>query len=201
MAVATGELIRAMNYVEDITATLRRISIYIPSMSSEERKRLAEAMHKAADSFNAAIADLEKAVELNKVTAADADAAIRRLEYAGSVEEAAREADLVIEAVPEEMESKIEIFTLLDKVCRPGTILASNTSSLSITEIASVTYRAKKCLGMHFFNPVHKMKLLEVVRALETDADTLAAAVEVGRRMHKEVVVIKESPGFITSRI
>ena len=89
------------------------------------------------------------------------------------MEEAAREADLVIEAVPEEMESKIEIFTLLDKICRPTTILASNTSSLSITEIASVTYRAKKCVGMHFFNPVHKMKLLEIVRALETDDDTL----------------------------
>ena len=146
-------------------------------------------------------ANLDKAVELNKVTAADADAAFRRLEYAGSVEEAAREADLVIEAVPEEMESKIEIFTLLDKICCPTTILASNTSSLSVTEIASVTYRAKKCLGMHFFNPVHKMKLLEIVRALETDDDTLATAVDVGKCMGKEVVVIKESPGFITSRI
>src|SRR5216110_648068 len=146
-------------------------------------------------------ANLDKAVDLGKVTARDADAAFSRLEFAGSVDEAAREADLVIEAVPEEMESKVEIFTLLDKVCRPGTILASNTSSLSVTEIASVTYRAKKCVGMHFFNPVHKMKLLEIVRALETDADTLATVVEVGKRMGKEVVVIKESPGFITSRI
>jgi 3-hydroxybutyryl-CoA dehydrogenase len=146
-------------------------------------------------------ANLDKAVELGKVSSPDANDAFQRLEYAGSVEEAAREADLVIEAVPEEMESKIEIFTLLDKVCRPDTILASNTSSLSITEIASVTYRAKKCVGMHFFNPVHKMKLLEVVRALETDEDTLSTAVEVGKRMGKEVVVIKESPGFITSRI
>src|SRR5208337_4460616 len=120
--------------------------------------------------------NLDKAVELGKISAADATYAAGRLEYAGSVQEAAREADLVIEAVPEEMESKIEIFTLLDKICRPGTILASNTSSLSITEIASVTYRAKKCVGMHFFNPVHKMKLLEVVRGLETDDDTLAAA-------------------------
>jgi 3-hydroxybutyryl-CoA dehydrogenase len=146
-------------------------------------------------------ANLDKAVELKKVTSADADTAFKRLEYAGSVEEAAREADLVIEAVPEEMESKIEIFTLLDKICRPATILASNTSSLSIAEIASVTYRAKKCVGMHFFNPVHKMKLLEVVRALETDDETISAAADVGRRMGKEVVVIKESPGFITSRI
>ena len=145
--------------------------------------------------------NLNKAVELGKVAASEADAAFRRVEYAGSVDEAAREADLVIEAVPEEMESKIEIFTLLDKICRPATILASNTSSLSITEIASVTYRAQKIVGMHFFNPVHKMKLLEVVRALETDDDTLASAVEVGKRMGKEVVVIKESPGFITSRI
>jgi len=145
--------------------------------------------------------NLDKAVELGKVTQSDADVALGRLEYASSVEQAAREADLVIEAVPEEMESKLEIFTLLDKVCRPATMIASNTSSLSITEISSVTYRAAKCVGMHFFNPVHKMKLLEIVRALETDDETLAAAVEVGTRMKKEVVVIKEAPGFITSRI
>jgi 3-hydroxybutyryl-CoA dehydrogenase len=146
-------------------------------------------------------ANLDKAVELGKVNAGEADAAFSRLEYADSVDQAARDADLVIEAVPEELESKIEIFTMLDKICRPTTILASNTSSLSVTEIASVTYRAKKCVGMHFFNPVHKMKLLEIVRALETDDDTLAAVVEVGKRMRKEVVVIRESPGFITSRI
>ena len=145
--------------------------------------------------------NLDKAVTLGKVSAQEATSARERLEYAGSVDEAARQADLVIEAVPEELESKIEIFTILDKVCRPATILASNTSSLSLTEIASVTYRAPKIVGMHFFNPVHKMKLIEVVRALETDEDTLATAVDVGRRMGKEVVVIKESPGFITSRI
>jgi 3-hydroxybutyryl-CoA dehydrogenase len=145
--------------------------------------------------------NLDKAVELGKVSKSEADGAFSRVEYASSVEQATREADLVIEAVPEEMESKIEIFTLLDKVCRPTTILASNTSSLSVTEIASVTYRAPKCVGMHFFNPVHKMKLLEIVRALETDDETIAASVEVGQRMKKEVVVIKEAPGFITSRI
>ena len=145
--------------------------------------------------------NLDKAIELGKISRPDAEAAFARVQYASSVEEAAREADLVIEAVPEEMESKIEIFTLLDKICKPHTILASNTSSLSVTEIASVTYRAHRILGMHFFNPVHKMKLLEVVRALETDEQTVAACAEVGRRMGKEVVVIKESPGFITSRI
>lgn len=145
--------------------------------------------------------NLDQSVESGAVTARDAAAAIARLAYASSVQEAAREADLVIEAVPEEMESKIEIFTLLDKICRPATILASNTSSLSLTEVASVTYRATKIVGMHFFNPVHKMKLLEIVRALETDEDTLETVVEVGQRMGKEVVVIKESPGFVTTRI
>jgi 3-hydroxybutyryl-CoA dehydrogenase len=159
---------------------------------------LPAALRKAGDEIRA---NLDKAVELKKVSADEAKAAFGRLEYASGVEEAAREADLVIEAVPEEMESKIEIFTLLDKICRPGTILASNTSSLSITEIASVTYRPKKCVGMHFFNPVHKMKLLEIVRALETDDGTIVATAEVGRRMGKEAIVIKESPGFITSRI
>ena len=145
--------------------------------------------------------NLDKGVELGKLDKAAAEAAFSRIEFAGTVEEAAREADLVIEAVPEEMDSKIEIFTLLDKICRPATILASNTSSLSVTEIASVTYRPRKCVGMHFFNPVHKMKLLEVVRALETDQETISAVADVGRRMGKEVVVIRESPGFITSRI
>jgi 3-hydroxybutyryl-CoA dehydrogenase len=142
---------------------------------------------------NEILANLEKSVELGKLDAPDADAAFRRVEYAGSVDEAARAADLVIETVPEEMESKLEIFTLLDKICRPATILASNTFSLSITEIASVTYRAKKCMGTHFFNPVHKMKRLEIVRALETDDDTLSTAIEVGNRMGKEVAVIEES--------
>ena len=159
---------------------------------------LPNALRKAESEIRA---NLDKAVELKKVTAADADAAFSRLEYAGSVEEAAREADLVIEAVPEEMESKIEIFTLLDKICRPGTILASNTSSLSVTEIASVTYRAKKCIGMHFFNPVHKMKLIEIVQALESAPATLSAIEEVSRRMGKETVLVRESPGFITTRV
>ena len=146
-------------------------------------------------------ANLDKAVELGKVTNSEADAAFKRIEFANGVADAARDADLIIEAVPEEMAAKIDIFIQLDKVSRPATILASNTSSLSVTEIASVTSRAPKIVGMHFFNPVHKMKLLEIVRALETDDDTITTAVEVAHRMKKEPVVIKESPGFITSRI
>ncbi|MGB6979892.1 MAG: 3-hydroxyacyl-CoA dehydrogenase NAD-binding domain-containing protein, partial [Candidatus Acidiferrales bacterium] len=107
----------------------------------------------------------------------------------------------LIEAVPEEMEVKLEIFTIFDKFAKPHAILASNTSSLSITEMAAITFRAQDCIGMHFFNPVPKMKLLEIVRALETSEATVETCAEVGRRMGKEVVVVRESPGFITSRI
>jgi 3-hydroxybutyryl-CoA dehydrogenase len=135
----------------------------------------------------------DRAVDSGAVTADAAQAAFSRLEFAGSVEDAARQADLVIEAVPEELESKIEIFTLLDKICRPGTILASQLSSLSMTEISRVTYRARNCLGMHFAEPVDRGKRLEIIRGRETDDDTLAAALEVGRRMGKEVVVTEDT--------
>jgi len=140
---------------------------------------------------------LDCAVESGGVSADAANAAISRLEFAGSVEDAARQADLVIEAVPEELESKIEIFTLLDKICRPGTILASHLSSLSITEISRVTYRARNCLGMHFAEPVESESRLEIIRGLETDDDTVAAAVEVGKRMGKEVVVIEDAAASV----
>jgi 3-hydroxybutyryl-CoA dehydrogenase len=136
---------------------------------------------------------LDSAVASGGVTADAAKAAFSRLEFVGTVEDAARQADLVIEAAPEELESKIEIFTLLDKICRPGTILASHLSSLSITEISRVTYRPSNCLGMHFVKPVHDGKRLEIIRGQETDDHTLAAAVEVGRRMGKETVVIEDT--------
>ena len=135
---------------------------------------------------------LDRAVDSRGVTAEAANLAFSRLEFAGTVEDAARQADLVIEAVPEELESKIEIFTLLDKICRPGTILASHLSSLSITEISRATYRARNCLGMHFAEPVGRERRLEIIRGRETDEATLAAALEVGRRMGKYTFVIED---------
>ena len=144
---------------------------------------------------------LIEGVERGKVTPEQRDRALGQLESAHSVEEACREADGVIEAIPEEMEMKLEVFTLLDKFAKPGSIFASNTSSLSITEMATITFRPEKCVGLHFFNPVPKMKLLEIVRGLETSEDTIATCREVGARMGKEVVVVREAPGFITSRI
>jgi len=108
---------------------------------------------------------------------------------------------VVIEAVPEDMKIKFDTYTRLDRACPAHTLFASNTSSLSITEMAAVTKRAPNFLGMHFFNPVHKMKLLEIVTGLETSPGAVETASAVGRQMGKEVVVIKESPGMITSRI
>ncbi len=144
---------------------------------------------------------LDDGVGRGKLTAEQRDKAVANLSTARSVEAVCREADLLIEAVPEEMELKLEIFTIFDKFAKPNAILASNTSSLSITEMAAITFRAENCIGMHFFNPVPKMKLLEIVRALETSEAIVDACAQVGRRMGKEVVVVCESPGFVTSRI
>ena len=138
-------------------------------------------------------AQLDQAVKMGRLSASAARTAFSRLEFAGSVEDAARAADLVIESVPEELESKIEIFTLLDKICRPGTILASTTTTLSITEIAGITYRSRNCLGMRFPTPVDQSGRMEIIRGHETDDETLAAAVEAGRRMGKEIVVIADA--------
>jgi 3-hydroxybutyryl-CoA dehydrogenase len=140
-------------------------------------------------------------VARGKVTPQQKAAALQNLSTASSVESACVAAELIIEAVPEDMQLKIDVFSTLDRCAPPGAILASNTSSLSITEIAAVTSRPEKCIGMHFFNPVPKMKLLELVRAVDTSPDTLDTAREVGRRMGKETVVVRDSPGFITSRI
>jgi len=144
---------------------------------------------------------LEKGVAVGKVVEADALEARKRLRTQLSLEDAVRQADLVIEAVPERMELKLEVFAHADRVAPGHAILASNTSSLSITEMAAATRRPAQVVGLHFFNPVHRMKLLEIVRALETSERTLAICEEVGRRMDKECVTVRESPGFVTSRI
>ena len=145
--------------------------------------------------------NFDKAVELGLVTQEKAESALERLQTFTDVEEAVAEADFVIEAVPEVMKLKLELFAKIDRICRPETHFASNTSSLSVTEMAAATKRPPRFIGMHFFNPVHKMKLVEMVRGLETSDETVAVTKGVGERMGKEIVTIKESPGFITSRI
>jgi 3-hydroxybutyryl-CoA dehydrogenase len=146
-------------------------------------------------------ADLDEGVKRGKLAAPDADAAIERLRMEEDLGRAVAQADFVIEAVPEQIELKLQVFARLDERCAPGAVLASNTSSLSVTEIAAATRRPRQVVGMHFFNPVPKMKLVEIVRGLETGEDTVRATEEVARRMGKESVLVRESPGFITSRI
>ena len=157
-----------------------------------------EQLEKATNDIGAI---LEKGMAMGRVTDSEAVEARRRLRTVASLDDAARQADLVIEAVPERMDLKVEIFAQLDRVAPAHAILASNTSSLSITEMAAATHRAPQVVGMHFFNPVQRMKLLELVRALETSEKTLAQCEEVGRKMGKECVTVRESPGFVTSRI
>jgi 3-hydroxybutyryl-CoA dehydrogenase len=144
---------------------------------------------------------LEEGVMRGKVKPEESTAALARIETVFTVEEACRESDFLIEAVPEEMELKLELYTLFGKFARPRAVLASNTSSLPIAEMAEMTYRPELCVGMHFFNPVPKMRLIEIVRTPKTSDETIATCREVGARMGKEVVVVKESPGFITTRI
>jgi 3-hydroxybutyryl-CoA dehydrogenase len=144
--------------------------------------------------------NMQKGVELQKLTSDQMEQALRLLSSSQDFDKAAQ-ADFIIEAVPEKIDLKIETFSRLDRAAPKHAIFASNTSSLSITEMAAATERPKKIIGMHFFNPVHKMKLVEIIRGLETDEETCATTEAVGRRMGKETVFVRESPGFVTSRM
>jgi 3-hydroxybutyryl-CoA dehydrogenase len=143
----------------------------------------------------------DEGVARGKVGAKIRDRALSLITTANSVQDAIRDADLIIEAVPEEMEMKMELFTIFDKFGKPSAIFASNTSSLSISDMSDLTVSRERCIGMHFFNPVPKMKLIELVKTPLTSQNTVDVCTEVGRRMGKEVVLVQESPGFITTRV
>jgi 3-hydroxybutyryl-CoA dehydrogenase len=145
--------------------------------------------------------DLHAAESRGRISGPDAKAALERITPQASLDAAVEGADFVVEAVPEDIRLKLETFERLDRVARPEVVLATNTSALSVTEIAAGTRRADRVLGMHFFNPVPKMKLVEVVRALETSDAAVETTRQVALRMGKETVVVKDSPGFITSRV
>jgi 3-hydroxybutyryl-CoA dehydrogenase len=162
--------------------------------------RLYDAIPKALDQGEREIRELmDKGVAAGKLTAEARDKS--RLGAFDGLFEAAEGADLVIEAAPEDMKLKCELFSQADRITPPHAILASNTSSLSVTEMAGATKRPAQVVGMHFFNPVHRMKLIEIVRALETSNDTIEATTVVAMHMGKEPVVVREAPGFVTSRV
>jgi 3-hydroxybutyryl-CoA dehydrogenase len=142
-----------------------------------------------------------KGVELGKTTSADADAMLRRLTTTTDLAAALGDADFVIEAAPERIDLKLQLFADIQRLAPAEAIVTSNTSALSITELAGTLANPARVAGMHFFNPVHKMKLIEIVRALETAPATLETVREVAARMGKETVLVRESPGFITTRI
>ncbi len=144
---------------------------------------------------------LRKAVDLGKLSSAEVDAALARLVATTDVVQALAEADLVIETAPERIDLKLDLFAAIEAHAPPDAIVASNTSALSITEMAGTLKVPSRAAGMHFFNPVHKMKLVEVVRALESSDHALETIEAVARQMGKETVLVREAPGFITSRV
>jgi 3-hydroxybutyryl-CoA dehydrogenase len=144
---------------------------------------------------------MKKSAEKGFIDANRLDEYKANIQYTTNMEEAVKDVDIAIEAVFENMELKIEVFKKLDNLCKENTILATNTSTMSPTEIAAATSRSEKCVAMHFFNPVHKMKLIEIVRGLDTSDETVEIAKFVGKKLGKETVEVNEFPGFVTSRM
>ncbi len=145
---------------------------------------------------------LQRFLKKQTVTEAEAKEILARLHPMLDLKEAVEDADLIVEAVPEKVEIKRSVFAEVDKFAKPEAIIASNTSSISITEIASATNRPEKVCGMHFFNPPQLMKLIEIIRGAKTSDETVDIIVNVSKKMGKETVIVKkDSPGFIVNRI
>jgi len=140
-------------------------------------------------------------VSRGKLTPREAEEIMRRVKGATDIAEAAKDADIVIEAVFEDMNVKKEVFKQLDEACPPHTILASNTSALSISEMASATKRPDKVIGLHFFNPAYAMKLVEVVMGNQTSEETRRIANDFAISLGKETVTVKDTPGFVVNRV
>ncbi|WP_129688040.1 3-hydroxyacyl-CoA dehydrogenase family protein [Gottfriedia acidiceleris] len=145
--------------------------------------------------------EMTKSVEKGFLSREQVSRALQSIDYTTDLESAVGDADVVIEAVFELMELKVDIFKKLDKICPKHTIFATNTSTMSPTEIAAQTSRPENCIAMHFFNPVHKMKLIEIIRGLETSDETMEKAKLIGAKLDKEAVEVNEFPGFVTSRM
>jgi 3-hydroxybutyryl-CoA dehydrogenase len=146
-------------------------------------------------------ANLAGAVSRGKLTEEAAGAAFSRIAAVPNVADAVHDADLVIEAIVEDLQAKRDLFSFLDEATAADTVLATNTSSLSISEIAAATKRPGRVIGMHFFNPVHIMRLVELVVQPATAKDVLAAARDVALGMGKQPIVVRDTPGFASSRL
>lgn len=143
----------------------------------------------------------EKSITRGKLTAQQAQEAKLRIAYVTDLEAVAKNADLIIEAVPEKKDIKKAVFEQMEQFASPNCLFATNTSTMSPTEIASYAKRPEQTIAMHFFNPVHKMELVEIIRGLETSDETAQTIREIAEKMGKQTVIINEFPGFVTSRI
>ncbi|MDD5287945.1 MAG: 3-hydroxybutyryl-CoA dehydrogenase [Dehalococcoidales bacterium] len=150
--------------------------------------------------LNAIKSILGRNVEKGKMTKNEMDVILSRIKGTTKISDFS-DRDLVIEAITENLELKKKLFAELDKICPPGALLATNTSCLSIIDMAMMTKRADKVLGIHFFNPVPLMKLVEVVKTIATSAETIAAGRQFGEKMGKKVVIAQDCPGFIVNRL
>jgi 3-hydroxybutyryl-CoA dehydrogenase len=159
---------------------------------------ISEVILKAA--LTSIVAELDKGIVRGKTTSEGKMRTLKNISITKNLTDFT-DVDFVIEAAPEDMAIKEQIFSALDRICAPNVIIASNTTSQSVTRLAAATQRSSRVVGMHFFNPVHKMKLIELVAGLETSVSTLAVVKEVSGVMGKEIVEIKEFPGFVTSRM
>ncbi len=146
------------------------------------------------------IKNLEREVAKNKISAEDKESALQRIDPVTDRAKLA-ECDFIVEAATEKIEIKTEIFRDLDRVARPDVILASNTSSISITKLAALTKRPDKVIGMHFFNPVPIMKLVEVIRGLATSTETFSAVRDLAVKLDKTPVEVNDAPGFVSNRV
>ncbi len=181
--------------------TMGRGIAYICAVSGFETAVL-EVEESAVNSTRAAIeALLHQGVERGKLTPEGAVEASRRMQFTSDAEVACRDADLIIEAVPEDLGLKKDILSQADLYCGEETMLASNTSSISISELAKSVERRERFLGMHFFNPPHAMKLVEIVAGERTSQATIDEATAFARALGKEPIVVRDSPGFATSRL
>ncbi len=151
--------------------------------------------------FNNIKKNLAREVEKGKRTQADMDAVLGRIKPTLDLKAAAADADLVVEVVIEVMDVKKKVYAELEQICKPDCYFFTNTSGLSITELAAVTKRPQKFIGTHFFNPVPVMRLLEIIKGYETSEETLKAAMEWGKKIGKEVIVVTEAPAFCVNRI
>jgi len=183
------------------TGTMGRGIAYLSAVAGYDTV-LFDADPAALDGAKAALESvLRKGVEKSKITESAAADAMARVQLIPDLEPAVSGADLIIEAVPESFELKVELFAQADLFCGPDTILASNTSSISITKLASNVERRDRFVGMHFFNPPHVMKLVEIVRGERTSDETIEQVRQIAEKMGKTAIVVRDSPGFATSRL